>query len=55
MMVGDGVNGSGSSGGGVLKRGTKRNASDSNLSDELQFEKRLRMLSLRMCIAVIDI
>ena len=46
-----GVNGGGSSSGaGILKRGTKRSGSDSNLSgsDLERFEKRLRMLSLRM-------
>lgn len=44
------VNGGG--GGGrtadLWARGTKRGASDSNLSDWERFEKRLRLLSIRM-------
>ena len=40
------VNGAGG-GGDFVKRGIKRDASDSNLSDFERFEKRLRMLSLR--------
>ena len=32
----------------VWSRGTKRGASDSNLQDLERFEKRLRMLSIRM-------
>ncbi len=46
----------GSSRGDVLKRGTKRGASDSNLSSDWErFEKRLRMLSLRTRILAADI
>lgn len=43
------VNGGGNSGESFSKRGTKRNASDSNAASDIErFEKRLRMLSLRM-------
>ena len=41
------VNGGGGSSADVWSRGTKRGASDSNLSDLERFEKRLRMLSIR--------
>ena len=43
------VNGGGGSSADVWSRGTKRGASDSNLSGDLErFEKRLRLLSIRM-------
>lgn len=40
------------SGGGFLKRGTKREASETDLNDLDRFEKRLRMLSLRKFVVM---